>query len=386
MSGKIIGSVEHYIPTGITSGSCKMAFVSAFKFLHTLGPQVGVQLIAWNYGTQPVGTRAAWAGNVPDYYDQPNTAGENAWACFRFTSASYPFDVFMQWGFTAAWSDILYLNAGTAQAQMGFSMCARTDGGNPWNGSTSAGGLDTKGTPLFVTGSSPGLHYPISNDPSITAAIHGATGRNIVGTDSSTNNDARYHYVGDKDGFLVLWDEGADSVYEGMYMGSYSPFECGNINPPLPIVVFKGNVPWSPATQYGTPAGTGANQGAIALPSGSFSGSCPVTNDRLDILFANNLAQPSHAYPTPAYNEMPIAIGAISSSVGANAWRAFLGYIDTPLCRETYNVPFHDTNQNGTRAVFGTTTLASIKFSIPFHSGTTPGAGLTQQGVQFTIP
>jgi len=382
MAGKIIGSIEHFTTTGLVSASAQAAFVAAFNMLRLYGPQVGIQLIAWNQGTARSGevSSKGW----PGYYNQTGTAGENAWACFRFASASYPFDLFMQWTHTATWINALYLNNSSGGSQCGFSMCARVDGGPAWNGSsgsvTDTGG-GTMGTPFFRSSSQGGLFFPRSND-AVRAGANGATARNIVGTDSGTNVNSRYHYFADKDSFVALWDESNDGAYEAMYIGPYTPLSGSGLDIQLPLVAIRGALPFVAGTSYGDAAGTSTTQGAVLFPSASVSGTCGITMDRYGTtLFQNTLAQPNRAYPTASYNEFSILIGILDGQSSGP-----LGYIDTPLFREVYGVGTHDTNGSNTRAAFGNTTLLTVKVTVPWHSGTVPGSGLTQQGVQFTIP
>jgi hypothetical protein len=111
----------------------------------------------------------------------------------------------------------------------------------------------------------------------------------------------------------------------------------------------------------------------------AISGTCTVGIDRYGTTFFQNTnAQPNRAFATPMFNEFPLLVGINESpnQIGA-VGQTFDFY------REAFNVATHDTNGGKTRAAFGTTTLAAIKLTIPWHSGTVPGSGITRTGIQF---
>jgi hypothetical protein len=96
--------------------------------------------------------------------------------------------------------------------------------------------------------------------------------------------------------------------------------------------------------------------------------------------FQNTNAQPNRAFAQNRFDEWPILVGIYESPNQMGA----MGQI-YDFAREIYNVASHDTNADGTRAAFGTTTVAAIKLTLPWHSGTVPGSGATVAGTQFGL-
>lgn len=199
-----------------------------------------------------------------------------------------------------------------------------------------------------------------------------------MGFSGLTSLNYRMHLVADYDNIVIMIDVNADNSYGAIMFGQYVPLS--GTNPQVPYVSIKDtSLPFTAGTQYGTPAGSAAQQGSIGYPDVSISGSCSSGNDRYGTaLFQSNLAQPNRAYGTPLYNEFPLLVGLNeqNNQVGAT------GQMHSFFC-EVYNVSTHDTNGAGTRAAFGNTTLATIKLTIPWSSGTVPGSGVTRAGVQF---
>jgi hypothetical protein len=95
MAGPIVGTIEHYFAgAGLTTASVQTFFVNCYNFLNNNTGSLGVQRIAFNTGSKDTCMTLTRGMN---FYDQSNPAGQNAFACFRFLSASVPFDVLIQW-------------------------------------------------------------------------------------------------------------------------------------------------------------------------------------------------------------------------------------------------------------------------------------------------
>jgi hypothetical protein len=92
----------------------------------------------------------------------------------------------------------------------------------------------------------------------------------------------------------------------------------------------------------------------------------------------NTSAQPNRAFATPIFDEFPILVGINETPNQVGAVGQF-----TTFYREAFNVASQDTNANGTRAAFGNVTIATVKLTIPWFSGTVPGSGVTRAGTAF---
>jgi len=380
MAGPIKGSIEHYfLGAAQTSGSAQTIFVNTYNFLNNNTGTLGIRRIAYHTGAKETGMVDTRAMN---FYDAAMPAGNNAWACFCFSSASVPFYVLIQYSGntgmgTAPGSPGLFKGAATTTA-MGFAFASRADGGNPWNGSSGSNGFDTKGTPVWHPGTSSMALAPRSND-SNRAGAHGTNKQNLLGFSVGSNVDYRYSMVADYDNFVAMLDIGIDGSYQTAFLGTYTPLS--GVNPQVSWVVFNdANVPLTDASVYGDVAGVSTLQGGIGYPTLSLSGTCSTALNRLTSagFFQNTSAQPNKAFGTPRYDEFPILVGLFESPNQIGATGQLIDFF-----REAYNVATHDTNSDGTRAAFSTTTLAQVKLTIPWHSGTVPGSGATRTGVQF---
>src|SRR5574343_169289 len=164
------GSIEHLITTsyGTTEQIAKAIFVNIYNFLNSANAQsIGIQLVANFYGNEASGFGFPGGANV---------VGNNAWACFAFTSATVPFYILIQMTGdenigTLGGAPAMYNSSTTVKYVMAFSFAQRLDGGNPWNGGTAKNGADAKGTLVWNAGASTLFLSPRSND-SIRSGAH----------------------------------------------------------------------------------------------------------------------------------------------------------------------------------------------------------------------
>lgn len=384
MAGPIRGSIEHFIDaTALTTASVQGFFVNVYNFLNNNTGTLGIQRLAYNTGSQDTGMTTTRAMN---YWDQPQPAGQNAFAAFRFLSASVPFDVMIQWAGAATFGAApgapgLVFAAATANS-FGIAMAQRSDGVTAWNGSTNNNGSDVKGASVW-TSSSLTAYYPRSNDPS-RAGAHGSLKQNAGGFTALSSIQTRHHIIADYDNLVILYDVGAANQYVMIAFGAYTPMS--GLNPTVPYFMVNRNatLPYVASTQIGTPAGT-TDAGGVSHPSLALSGTCSFGADRLGGtsttfgFFQNTSAQPNKAFSTQRFDEFPLMIGIFESPLVGLVGQHFSFF------RETFNIATHDTNSDLTRTCFGTNTVPTIKTTTPWHSGTTPGTGATRTGVQFGI-
>lgn len=379
MSGTVRGSIEHlFLGTGEGTGSTQVAFVNAYNFLNNNTGTLGIRRIAYNTGSQNTGMEDQ---RGMSYYDQPNPAGDNAWATFCFSSSSIPFYVHIQWAGnanaigTAPGSPCLFEGSATTTV-FGISIAQRVDGGNPWNGTSGNLGYDDKGSPVWHPSTSTCVYYPRSNDI-VRGGTFGTLRENTMGFAISVGADHRMHQVADYDNYAILFDNANDNSYHAMIFGLYTPLS--GVSAQVPYFCFEGEIPFLIATKYGAEASTTGYEGGTSYPTVATSGSVCVGIDRYTTsFFQNTQAQPNRAYATPSYDEFPLLIGLFEP----NDQVGVLGQ-SYNFYRESYNVSTHDTNTQGTRAAFGTAVQATVKLTVPWHSGTVPGSGVTRAGIQF---
>jgi len=380
------GSIEHLfavIPK--ISGTIQAMFKVTYDFLNS-GSDLGIQRLAYNTGTRP--SDCGQTGT--NFYDQNQPFGDNSWACFRFASASVPFDILIQYSGTGVTfgnttNDHAKIGGSAAASQNNFGIAVATafSGStaiDPWNGTTTLSGSDRKGTAVWTSGSATNRLsvFPRSN----------AFGGSFVTTNDdmvafvfqfSTSAPHRYQIVASKDSIYIARDQWDDSAYDKFfYAGSYNPISGSS--PTVPFVV------WSPLTTNetagtqipATTVGTSySTDGGIAHPL--FVDTKFLSIDRLSYFNQTTALQPNNSFSPTQYDEFPIYVGMneTTSSYG------ICGTLD--FVREIYKTNVHDINNVTQRAVLGSdSSVSSIKHSIPWVSGTTPGTGTTRAGVQFS--
>lgn len=378
MSGPIRGSIEHYFAgVGTTSGSAQTLFVNCYKFLNNNTGTLGIQRIAYNTGSQDAGMTQFRGMN---FFDEPNPAGSNAFAVFRFASASNPWEMIIQWAgsnaFGTAPGSPGVVNSSGGNFSFGLMMAQATSG-SVWAGTTLNNGNDRKATATWVSASNV-AYYPRSNDHRRIGAF-GTLKQNFMGIASLNAADYRAHFIADYDNFVFLFDQNFDNSYAIACMLKYTPLT--DLTASLPYFSFFATLPTVASTQYGSVAGSSTDQGGISFPDLNTSGTCILSFEKFGTtFFQTNTAQPNKMFSTQRFDEYPFYVGANESpnQIG------FCGH-HYEFLREVYNIATHDTNLNGTRAVFGNTTLASLKVTVPWHSGTTPGTGINRAGTQFGL-
>lgn len=385
MAGPIRGSIEHRMLTAGTTGSVQSMFVNAYNFFNNNTGSLGIKRIAWNTGSIATGMIAGNRGM--NFHDSAKPAGDNAFACFCFQSASIPWYILIQWcgdGANAgdAPGDPAYFEGSIAGTAFAVSIAQRRDGGNAWNGTSgTVGGSDVKGSPVWHPRTSTLVLYPRSNDP-IRTGIYGTLKENMMRSDALlSNNSCRQHMMADYDNLAILWDAGLLATYGGVVFAQYTALS--GVNPAVPYVSFKTNqLPFAPGSQYGDAGGTSSDQGAVGFTN-TTSASVGSGMDRYSTaagFFQNVNAQPNKAFATAYYNEFPLLVGLCEppNIVGP------MGQV-YDFFREVYNISTHDTNNAKTRVAIGGSTVTTVKLTLPWHSGTTPGSGITRGGVQFGL-
>lgn len=377
MAGPIRGSIEHYfLGTGLGTGSCQSFFVNVYNFFNNNSASLGIQRISYNTGSQATGMEKFRGMN---YFDSPNPCGENSWAVFRFMSASIPFDVLIQHAAATACNSApaipCLMNATNTTYHFMASVAHSGSGDSTWNGTLKNDGNDVKGSPVWKNAANT-FYTPRSND-STRAGAQGTLKQNMMGMNVTTNGTYRQHIIADYDSFVILLDLAADNSYYAMGYNSYTP--TTGLTATVPYFGFCTTaLPIVEGTGFGSVDGTANTNGGCAHPSLGVSGSCSCGFDRIGTTFFKSAnAQANKAWPIQHFDEFPLFVGIFETPhIGLCGQHSY-------FLREAYNIATHDTNADGSRAAFGSTTLADIKLTVPWHSGTVPGTGISRTGVQF---
>lgn len=212
------------------------AFVNFFRFLSGTCAPLGVRLRAFHTGS---GSPNGGMNPISSLY-KPH--GDHAWYTFEFTQANPPFWIHVWQG--------LYSNFDTGgvaspalseggdsgnNRHMSIATACRSDGGCPWNGSTSSNGYDTKGTPVWsaTAGGGSGTLYvfPRSNNP---GGAHNTNKENTAGAFTDYNESlSEYasghsrttmaHFFAGPDWYTLFNDLGGRGVCYWDHFGGYIP-------------------------------------------------------------------------------------------------------------------------------------------------------------------
>lgn len=260
-------------------------FASICGFMTSSNAQaLGIQLVESNWGTN---------GRGLGFWDTSTNAGRNAWAIFRFTSASLgKFDMalyvnsgtdgasFTSWnpnGLSAVWT--LQSTAGAVGVQFAAHPSSSTI--FPWNGSSSSFSAGTQGSPIWHKDPVGNLCvFPRQNTPDGGAFGGSFKYMTMLAPDvysgSTPALNQRMHLICTEDSFTFLHASADSQNYQITHFGSYTPRSGTEIQVPYTMFVTPGGgcAPeyYSYAT-YGqkTSAGGSVNvrEGGIAHPTSS---------------------------------------------------------------------------------------------------------------------
>lgn len=250
------------------------------KYLETLGITTE---IARNHGLSVNGR-----GPGTGWWDEPTRFGNNGWSCFRWNSSStrtWEWYMFIQNcdtqgptspgtpGYTIPGSG----NSRGVLVAAAISISGSTTR-NPWGGTTGSLGSDTKGNPVWISGSNNYKLFIFPEANGVSGVLSGA--RDGLSGDFSFGGNSSHRIVNlisDDDSFIYLRNNGTDEFSFG-YMGLYEPFYKKDVNgvedntTPNFVCYWNSTAtnfnPWESAADVGSlTVNPGANeQGACIMP------------------------------------------------------------------------------------------------------------------------
>lgn len=232
------GQAGRYIQMNEAFMACHNLLVSSY------GQSLGISRIACNFGLN---------GVAMDYWDSTTPGGDNIWACFKFASASSPFYLLLhasgnEDADTSPGSPTQMagpLNSGFNNTGIGFAIGIRSDGGNPWNGTTRNDGTDTKGSVVWTSGSSANtlMVFPRPNSDAFNVGETRSTAKTLLqivkapqangdlGFQSAGstgvpqdngNKNSKFHFIVAKDHFFAACDIVSLGIHNIAYFGKFT--------------------------------------------------------------------------------------------------------------------------------------------------------------------
>lgn len=373
----------------------QQVFVALHTFLLNQSASLGIQRIAYHTGSNPTLSGFTYTAGGMNHYDLPNPAGVNSWATFKFTSASLPFYLHIQWaggsytglpsfgappGFPAS-------VAATAYQGVGIQFAVRSDGGNAWGGTTFNNGQDVKSNPIWVSGSSALAVFPRTNSiggnyfstMAFFAMFHDY--RNGAADYGGGAYGSRLHMMADTDNFYLINEMGSAGNPTSnnnnlclLCFSRYTPAQ--DMQPLIPYVMMLeyNNTAFVSSVSYGDAAGAFPNHrdGGIAHVTASL-GVKPVQYD-FPTTMVNTYQQLASA--PYAHDEFPLYLFSSESP----ASYGFMGYLEN--VRLTYAMKHNTTLNNRTRVAFGYPDM-SYKITFPWGGNVAPGNYTSREGIAF---
>lgn len=268
MAGTIVGVADSYTSVTYSNGAGALqTFATAWYFFQKMIAQGYCTLVASYFGS--VATYSGWGGETGhgmDSYTGSQPAGQNAFFCVKFNlSAARPgggsalgtYYVYFQWA-TDTWSGTSVSYHGTSFDGVACSVAFCTDDSSPWNGSTSADGTDTKGTPLWTGGAALRVMTP-DNGP--YGAYSTNKNRLLKVHECSASSGAAYkrrHMMGDADNWWFASDNNdyrAEFDNEWVQCSLYEPFSKYPCSYPLVLMSDQNTLPQTKGSTYGDATG-----------------------------------------------------------------------------------------------------------------------------------
>lgn len=386
-----IGFIENRIrPTPSPSTDY---YVLLYEFLSSSAARdEGIQLVSLYTGSNGSGGMG--------FSDEPRRVGDNSMAVFKFAQASPPFYVMIQfasgsayggvsYGFNSSVTASMYGNGTTAggsdvtvtsgyaasQGGVGIAVACLADGGNPWNGTTASNGNDSKGNPVWISGSNTGslCVWPRSNGQTGSFDLGGVGSRrhNMIGLVSHGNLVGKHtimSVVADKTNILIATDIGNTGNSTFFYFGKYTPRP--GLNPQVPYVCLATtgsglNPPFSVRPQrFGTFSGQ-PEEGGVAHPSASFGvRACSVD-------YLRSFTQTANLHPNTMF-DFPHKFDQFVYFLLLDEDPTMYGYLGTiEFFRLAFGTPPRAVSFTKNYAIFGNSAPQSLKLLIPWD-GTSP--------------
>lgn len=396
------GSIDHRILGGGQNNGTRQPINELFTVLYNFltssyAQSAGVQRVAYNSGSQATGM---------GFWDSGQTSGENAWACFKFASASIPFYMLIQYsnydtsnGINGQTLGAFPGNPGVINGTgwssgLGIAFAMDDNGGNVWNGTTLNNGNDIKGFPVWVSSSITGtlFTFPRANSDGGTYATNR---EDLAGFGYNSYNDvnsikcsgARAHFLLDQNNFLALLDVAYVGSYYATYFGKYDmrPDITSSLPPYVMISTTNPSNPM-PATGVGTIYGpvNGNNSnadGGVVFPilGGSPNATQGVKGVSIDVV--SSFLLDARWHPNGGFNPAKYDLYPPFLAIQESPLFGFVGRIN--FWNYCFGLPSQATDSTKTRAVFGSGNQASAKMLVPWDGVSSPGQGADRLGRQF---
>ena len=387
---KYRGRVDCYLEPGSNRQANGEFFVNLVQHISSSMPDLGIEMLAWNYGTDGSG----W-----DFWDEANPVSYNAFAVFRFHSASQgSFDCFIYENTGSVYTGSVYIdqvNDGTSDLQcykhVGISFACHPSGSvpntmqnstGPWDGGYGAGAWVQTSTELWKTSSSgKGAFFPRPN------GLYGESSGSraaLLGIGGDGMNQSRAHFIVSEDSLTILSDDSLDTETRIMHFGPYMP-RSGVLcdSPYIMWTNLVSGIPW-PGRYDATIGsrtrvdGAATVQGAMAHPnlhSGAFGFSFGYLAHDVNNGYNNFINSGS-------YEKFPVWT-IINESIGGKINRGILGTLKH--ITSGIGMPNLSVSTLSSSAAIGTVSTSDLKVIVPWDGDPPETTVQVRTGRNFSI-
>lgn len=220
-------------------------FVNLIQHISSSMGDLGIEMLAWNYGA---------GGSGWKFWDEDGHTGRNAFACFRFHSASLgKFDclIYENTGSNNAHTGSVYIDdqstsndGSSGWAQVGIAFACHPSGtvtdtypntGGPWNGGYGENTwIETTGPVWKLSSAQKGAFFPRTNGrrgvmSSSRAALAGIAGDEMY--------QSKAHFIVSEDSLTIFVDDNLNGNQRMTHFGPYLP--RSGTNPDSPYVMCR---------------------------------------------------------------------------------------------------------------------------------------------------
>ena len=370
---KYRGRVDCYLNPTSDSQSARSrasgeAFVNIIQHISSSMTDLGIEMIASNYGTGSTG----W-----NFHDEAGATGLNAFACFRFHSASLgKFDCLL-YSVTGSgvnttspvridgYTDSNYYGGGR---NLGIAFAVHPSGSTmtsttgPWNGTVDSmgpGAADVA-NPLWQISGSYGAFFPRNND--LLGSYSGSRG-NLMGVLGDGELPMRLHTIVSEDSLTIISDGSNNGDCKIVHFGSYIPRSGSTPVPQSPYFLISNGYDSNAPLQFYTstyPDDYGANEntwnGGVAHPN-LMSGSKFATLVGVGV---NQTIGYNSFINSGSFEKFPIWIGMYEATdIGILGLAKHISY---GVGMVNYSV-----SELSSSAAFGRMTQSEVKFLVPWQ-------------------
>lgn len=355
----------------------------------------------------------SFSANSSGFWDQSNAIPLRAWSVFEFTNASPKFWIIIQSGgvpgasggegFAGSLGGTVddVFNSSLDRGTIGISVAVREDGVSPWNGTTS-GSVDSKGNPMWISGSSRMATFPLAGTPRGERPqgdlFHPTIqpGWNPFPVDNILLARTYHHYIFSEDSLTIVHGQYHGIFHTWYYFGRYNPVDASNPVPYCNVTFHRTTLEESNSVPQSFHAGESVKFGSNLIGGTFAGGGASVDGGGNSYSYSGGIVDPHNfrstrvGYSRPDFSRSRRLMmnGSVSRNSIFNIPVYLDGYGSRGYVGDLENIKICHTLNNGATinnrsfAVFGQFGLSS-KLAFRWGAPIPPGGWAAREGYVF---